>query len=343
MTMDNHTMPSGAVPPDSGNVASRPELIASNDPATTESRPAAIAVTVGALLRENREKLGLSQGDIASKLRMGVKQVAALENADYASLPVGTFLRGFVRNYARAVALNADEVLGLLERTHTGAAPIKASPVVVPKQQNIKVPAPGSELISARSRLMAAAVVLLALCAAGWYWWEFVRPTRSEAGKPAVTASATIALPAPRDTQATTTDAQAPAQTASVAPDREPVAQAAPVAKSPNPALPAAPAVSPGAAQSPVPASLRAVQPIPAGSGLLGFTFSGESWVEVVDASGKTLVYRRFKAGETEEVTGRTPFSILVGNAAVTRMAYNGKEFALDAHTRGAVARVTIK
>ena len=45
----------------------------------------------------------------------------------------------------------------------------------------------------------------------------------------------------------------------------------------------------------------------------------------------------------TEEVVGRAPFSIVIGNAQVTRMAYNGKEFDLLPHTRASVARVTVK
>ena len=103
-------------------------------------------VTVGSVLREGREKLGLSPGDIANRLRMGIKQVIALENSDYTSVPTGTFLRGFVRNYAKAVALNAAEVVALLESTHGNAVAVKASHIVVPSQQNIQVPMPGSKL-----------------------------------------------------------------------------------------------------------------------------------------------------------------------------------------------------
>ena len=113
-------------------VATRAGVIASNDPTSPDVQaapPPAIppaALSVGALLRESRERLGLSPADIASKLRMGLKQVTALENSDYAALPTGTFLRGFVRNYAKAVALNTNEVLALLEKTHSGAGAVKA-------------------------------------------------------------------------------------------------------------------------------------------------------------------------------------------------------------------------
>jgi cytoskeleton protein RodZ len=87
----------------------------------------------------------------------------------------------------------------------------------------------------------------------------------------------------------------------------------------------------------------RAAATTAAGGAALGFTFSGESWVEVMDASGKKVLSRRFKAGDAEEVLGRAPFTVTIGNASSTRMAFNGREFALDPHTRGAVARVVVK
>jgi len=81
----------------------------------------------------------------------------------------------------------------------------------------------------------------------------------------------------------------------------------------------------------------------PPGSSVLSFICRGESWVEVVDGRGKALVSRRFSAGETGEVVGRAPFSIVVGNASQVKMTYNGSEFDLKPHTRVAVARVTLK
>ena len=84
-------------------------------------------------------------------------------------------------------------------------------------------------------------------------------------------------------------------------------------------------------------------QALSVGQGLLGFTFGGESWVEVVDRTGKTVLSKRYKGGEAEEIIGVAPFSIVIGNAHVTRMAYNGKEVDLVPHTRVSVARLTVK
>jgi len=330
-------------------------VTASNDPTAPEGEAAAL-VPVGVLLREAREKLGLSAGDIATKLRMGLKQVSALENSDYALLPTGTFLRGFVRNYARAVTLNANDVLALLEKTHVAAAPVKASSVVVPSQQNIKVPVPGGELASPKGRAFVIGVVGLLLLSAVWYWWEYVFPFRSEGGRTRAAAVQSIAVPqavaAPESALPPSTlpvenlpvvDASATAQPAARPEESREKAMASP------PTTPVQQPSQPAAVRNaPAPAAIADVPhtaPVPAGSATLGFTFTGESWVRVTDATGKTVISRLFKGGEAEEAVGRAPFSVIVGNAKATRMALNGREFALDSYVNanGTTARMTVK
>ncbi len=370
-------MSTAAETPNSEDPApARLEVLASNDPtapdAPVEKLPATsaaappVSVPVGELLREAREKLGLSSGDIATRLRMGLKQVIALENSDFAAVPTGTFLRGFVRNYAKAVSLNADEVLALLEKTHSGAAAVKASSVVVPSLQNIKVPAPGGELATPNGRALVIGIVILLLLAAVWYWWEYVFPYRNDGARAKADAVPSIvtpqlvtpAPPAPviAPEAALVPAGAPPAAVDSAAPNLPPEAStAAAISGIPRNAA-ASSAVPPAASATVVlpqsttiankdldPAPARAATAPGARNANLGFTFSGESWVEVIDAGGKTILSRRFKAGDAEEVFGRAPFSVVVGNAKSTRMAFNGREFALEPHTRVSVARVTVK
>ena len=323
--------------PESG-VSSPAQATAANEPAAGGGFDP--SVSVGELLRAAREKAGLSQGDIASKLRMGIKQVRALEQNEYAALPTGTFLRGFVRNFAKEVGVAPDVALRLLAQTHQEAVAIDASAVVMPSQQNIKVPAPGGEFATPRMRAFIAVTIAILLSAVAWYWWEYVRPHLAEGGRPRSAAvekslneptaqpapSITAALPDPVVAQETKVVPPATVQTDTTATGTLTVPVV--VTKTPE-STEVAPDV-------PRPA-------LPAGSGVLGFTFSGESWVEVVDRNGKTVLDKKFKDGDTEEVVGRTPFTVVIGNAKATRMAYDGKEIDLAPHTRVSVARVTVK
>src|SRR5712691_13066668 len=88
------------------------------------------AKPVGQMLGAERERQGLSRLDVAQRLHMSAYQVEALESGDYTRLPQGTFLRGFVRNYAKLLGMPADSVLPLL----SDGAPGKRPGIVVPTQ-----------------------------------------------------------------------------------------------------------------------------------------------------------------------------------------------------------------
>jgi cytoskeleton protein RodZ len=45
---------------------------------------------------------------VAQSLKLGPRQVAALENEDWQSLPGNTMIRGFVRNYARLLNIDVE-------------------------------------------------------------------------------------------------------------------------------------------------------------------------------------------------------------------------------------------
>ncbi|MES2044184.1 MAG: RodZ domain-containing protein [Pseudomonadota bacterium] len=64
--------------------------------------------TAGEKLRDAREAQGLSLAEIAARTRIPLRQLEAIENSDYASLPSITYAVGFAKAYARAVG--ADEV-----------------------------------------------------------------------------------------------------------------------------------------------------------------------------------------------------------------------------------------
>ena len=62
------------------------------------------AASAGARLRDARMAAGLSIDAVAQQLKLAPRQVQALEDDDFAQLPGRTFVRGFMRNYARLVA-----------------------------------------------------------------------------------------------------------------------------------------------------------------------------------------------------------------------------------------------
>jgi cytoskeleton protein RodZ len=323
-----------------------------------EFSPTAAAVhdSPGALLREARERSGLSLADIAARLRMGVRQVDALERGDYAALPTGMFLRGFVRNYAKTVKADAELAVHLLEQNNAEAARLKAASIIVPSQE-IRIRGGGNLRTLPFMRIATVSGVVVLLAAAAWYWVVYMRaPLASNATPPAaITAPAAssvtnqIADPVVNASPASLTSADGPSP---AVPATAPLAATGGAAGLAPGGLPLMadklPATAPAdAAKVSAPAApLRSVSSGEANGKadrVLGFTFSGDSWVNVTDADGRSLLSRYYHAGEAGEISGNAPLLVVIGNAQVTRMASNGKEIELAPYTRLSVARVAVK
>ena len=87
-------------------------------PLTSEEMPAPFeevdetpVVSPGAQLTAGRRNQGLSLGDIARQLKISVRQVEALERDDYSGFSGSVFVRGFLRNYAKLLHLNPEELV----------------------------------------------------------------------------------------------------------------------------------------------------------------------------------------------------------------------------------------
>jgi len=295
------------------------EAVADN-PASTPAR------TLGQTLAAERERQGLSRADVAQRLHMSAYQVEAIETGDYARLPQGTFLRGFVRNYAKALGIAADPLLALLSE---GAAPKQRPGIVVPTE-SIRFDPTGEGLRNPYVKAAGIAFVVIALAFAAMYWWLFIRPAPPGAAAqkpaPAMVASAQqtyVPAPAP----AAIEPAPQPAPPVEAAPQKEPesATKAQAVKKTPEAAIPA-------------PTFVNAAQ-----GSTLKFVFKGQSWVEVRDSKGRLLFSRLNPPGSDAEVSGKPPFNVVVGNAPEVQLYYNDHEFDLEPHTRVAVARFTVE
>ncbi len=77
-----------------------------------ESKPAG----PGPRLREAREAVGLSVRDIAARLRLDPKVITALESEEFDKLHGPTFVRGYLRGYARALDLPPAPIMEAYDR-----------------------------------------------------------------------------------------------------------------------------------------------------------------------------------------------------------------------------------
>lgn len=80
---------------------------------------------LGALLKEEREKKGLSIHEVGLTLKISPKILKAIEEGIEKDLPAKTFIRGFVKSYASYLKIDSQKVLALFAEEYS---PPKESP-----------------------------------------------------------------------------------------------------------------------------------------------------------------------------------------------------------------------
>ncbi len=252
-------------------------------------------------LRAEREKRGWTLAEAAGRLRISPAQLQALEEDRYADLPGPTFVRGYLRNYARLLALDPEAVLQAYARMsgEGGRQPT----------QHVLPPTEGPLLDYSRRTLFVSAVSVLLLIGLAWWLWGSSRESsRHEGNAPHSSAASAPAVSAP-----------------------EPAARPAPGVPEPAGAV----QVHPPAVSGPsVTAATASAQPSPG----LEFRFSGTCWVQVRDATGRILLSGLGKAGEKMRAgLGTPPYRVLVGKASAVRVYYEGQPVQLPGNPFGVV------
>lgn len=75
---------------------------------------------LGSLLKQERERRGLSVRDVMDATKISRRNLNALEDGEVKLLPHPVYLKGYVRNYARLVGLDADPLGALVDKQWDG-------------------------------------------------------------------------------------------------------------------------------------------------------------------------------------------------------------------------------
>lgn len=285
-----------------------------NAPNSTAEQP----FSAGAALREARTRLGLSVGDVAHRLKFAPRQVEALEADDFARLPEITFVRGFVRSYAKLLQLDPAPLLAALPGT-----PAPPPPLAARTREEVPFPSGASETRKPNLIWLAAAALIVAMAAGFYIWSHSSSPGASKTpGTPKAVQEEKISVPD-----------QAPASAAPV------LAAPAPAAATP-PQAAAQPAPAPQVA---APAPQSGVAATPKRPGILRMEFDEETWVEVKDKDDRVLLSQVFPRGGEQSLNGKPPFSLVIGRSSAVRLTFKGKAIDLAPHTKAEIARLTLE
>lgn len=253
----------------------------------------------------------LTTADIARQLKLSVWQVEALEAGRYQQLPGPIFVRGFIRNYARLVKLDAGELL----RDAGDSLPQTSVRQDTPPSRDIPFP---TEQSPRWPRYAGAAVAIFAALAAYEFLWNEPEPISTPAA--AVTQPAVAAKPR-----------------------IERAVAAAPVQA--QPATPPAPAVIALAdpVEKPAAPVSEAPKPRAAGERQVKMVFNQECWVEIRDRRDRVVFSQLNRPGTVQEFTAAPPLAVVIGNAHGVQMTYDDQPVDLARHTKIDVARFTLE
>jgi cytoskeleton protein RodZ len=282
----------------------------------------------GAQLAQARADMHLTHEDVAAKLHLAARQIQALEQDDYTSLPGATYVRGYLKSYALLLGLSPAPIL----EAHARLTAAPAAP-------DFSAIAPQREITSRHHQVrfvtyfMAAIVIGLAIA-----WWQG-RDTRppnplltAGESEPAVPAAETAPTPSGAEAEKAPVETTAPpvATPTAVTPGTPPVAT--------SHATPVTPSVAPVVAPPP-----PAVASVPAGP-RIKFVLHAEqdSWADIRDARQVKLLYETVPAGRSVTLEGVAPVSVFLGNAAGVRLDYNGQDVDIGRYQRGVMARFTL-
>lgn len=73
--------------------------------------------TIGEYLVNARKEKGISLEDLSSRTRININYLKALEENDFAKIPIEVFAKGFLRTCARVLSLDEKEVLARFEQS----------------------------------------------------------------------------------------------------------------------------------------------------------------------------------------------------------------------------------
>lgn len=316
----------------------------------------------GAMLREARESLGISIGDVSSRTRLSVDQIRAIEEENLERLPEPVYVRAFLRAYAKAIDIDYEPLVNDYV-TRCGGGGVRI-PEHAPEEAFREVAYYDSPRPS-RWKFAGLLVLIVVVTLGIWgvYSGTFARLMEADGTEAAkvengVSEVAPNVAPAPEAPKTTApvevADASKPAAPAAPAAQTAPAPEAAPApetasqttspaapAETPAPVTeaPAAPVEAPAAATE---AAAQTTEAAPAETYAAEFHTSASCWVHVIAPDGQNLIAREMKPGETQSVALPAGTRVTVGNPPALILTLDGHPYDLGGVTQRGVARFVI-
>jgi len=317
------------------NLNTEPDNLGLDEP-TLESASQERGSQCGGILHLTRVEQGLSVMDVAKQLRLGNKQIEALEQDRFSDLPEATIVKGFIRNYAKLLKISAEPLLAAYAELMPEKE--KYSFTLSP---GINMKMTGNHKSNTTRNFILAIGLLLGVGV--WFLYQnYVQKPNPINPIPEVIESLPeLALPRSErigDVSQMQMDMpEQPEEQTGVEQSEGAVKIETDIGQSEVVVDEEfAPSVEQTVADITPPASPAA------GKTRLEFSASQETWLSVVNTSGKEVYNKILYAGNRDVIDIAQPSEIVVGNAHGATLVVDGKSIDLAPYTRINVARVRL-
>jgi len=256
----------------------------------------------GSLLAAARKQQNRTVEEIADELNLSATQIRTIELDQSEGLPEPTYVRGYIRSYARLLDLNVDEVLDhYLNPNWQKGTRLDDMPRGIGS---------ADESDSDGFFTPAKVVTIIMVLAILGFLWGTGRLDGVFGSQPA-----TVVAPASTTNNIASSETTTPQQVAEPTNARDEVAPTDQVSQ--------------------VNASANS-------ENQLSLTFTDTSWVDIRDGDGNRLAYKSYSQGEDLSVSASTPMSVFIGNAKAVSATLNGSPYDISQYREGVFARFTV-
>ncbi|EHU9458939.1 TPA: cytoskeleton protein RodZ [Vibrio vulnificus] len=294
---------------------------------------------VGTLLKRQRESMGYTQKQVAERLRLRVNVIEQIDDNQLESGQVATFTRGYLRSYARLVGLDEKIILDALD--NTGDAQHQEQEMQSFSRKT------NTEKHNSRIMLITWGIFIIITGISSLWWWQNQQENSlaQSVNQAAQLENAVIAENEPpmlddvvmQEMSMAEGDAQPEIATeVEVEPAQVEATESTPVEEAVESDAQAQ--LTPPVAEE----SLPLEAPKANGETALTMSFRSDCWVQVKDASGKTLISGIRKSGQDLNLSGQAPFNVILGAPEGVTMTFASEPVDLSRYTAGKVARFTL-
>ncbi|RTR38464.1 DUF4115 domain-containing protein [Shewanella canadensis] len=277
--------------------------------------------SLGSILKAAREKQGASVADIAGQLHLRPCIVEDIEADNFGEIASATYVKGYVKNYARIVQADKKAIQACLDRQ----LPKSSAPEMQSFSRKTTRQARDGRLMFVTYLIAFILLALLVL------WWvqksdtlsdiDLSKPTVEEMADSQLTQVEVASTLVEEGDPLTSLQADTPTATSTKTLSSREIEQADAV-------------------------EMESIQPsvekVVARLSSLSFDLNGDCWINVKDAKGDTLINDLKTAGSQLNVSGVEPFKITLGAPQAVSIKLNGEKVSLSDFPNGRVARLTL-